>query len=871
MQILKLLQAFLATTSVALTPPAESVSRPDQDLLTEEYAIQRKAQILDVAYDIHLEFDPKNTETFQGSAKIQVELAHLSEPLTLDLKARSVDEVLIDGAPITDFIVHPGFVEIPQNHLLPKVEITIQYWGEYHRDGSGLSHFIDPQDGKIYLHTNLEPYSAHWVFPCFDQPNLKARFKIALEGPLDWKYVSNEKVQTETHSTDLKKVTFQETHPISTYLVFIGAGAFHQWQDAHGKTPLNIYARESLARYVDADRLFDETKKGLDFYTNYFAYEYPFSKYDHVFSPELGAGAMENPGAITISERMIYRGKVNDSTLRGRTETLVHEMAHIWFGDLVTMNWWSDLWLNESFATFMSALCQSEAFSGELAWRDANSGKDWAYWQDSLSTTHPIETRVVDTDTAFSNFDGITYAKGAASLQQLRHYVGHDAFRDGVRAYFKKFAWNNTTRADFIGEIANAAGHSLQDWTRAWLQSAGVHQIQIEWSCSNGKIDEFTLLQSANRDGVYSPHKTRIGLYRKDGRGKVSLRESIDFSYQGSEQDVTEAIGIACPDFVFPNQEDNDYGLFSLDPKSLQAVRDGLSNFESPFTRQMIWMSLSQMVELRQLSASSYVNFVADAVIQEQDSNLQNNLVGGYDLRDVLNRYIKASERPRALAKLESRVLKRLNSGTLSADGILTYFDFLTAQAESQASLNYLLEALNGNRKLNGQELDQVRRWEVIQALARTNTAGIQSQIQNELAQDPSAEGKLAAFVAQVSIPNLAQKIDFWNQISDLNSPLSSYVRKEAAKAFYSPDHPELTREFVDRYFDWVKTVDWNSSDADTIEQTASGLFPFLCEQAILDRSETELQTLKNELPWPAQRSWIEANDMMRRCIEIQR
>jgi aminopeptidase N len=343
--------------------------------------------------------------------------------------------------------------------------IKISFRTKMVTNGMGLHRFVDPADGAIYIHTQFEAFAAHKFMPCFDQPDLKSSLQLQVSAPKSWTLISTTREIRIEPRGDFRLWTFPETPAISTYLFSLHGGPFTVWQDSFQGIPLRLFARPSLAKYVHPGLWFRLTKQGLGFYNKFFSYRYPFQKYDQILAPEFSAGAMENVGAVTFSERFIHRGKLTRENEMSLADVLLHEMAHMWFGDLVTMRWWNDLWLNESFATYMSALTTSEATKYSEAWRDFFEMKGWAYYQDQLSTTHPIEGHVADTNDAFSSFDGITYAKGASVLKQMSRWLGAETFQKGVQFYMKTFAFKNTSLPDFIESLQKFSERDFRTWS----------------------------------------------------------------------------------------------------------------------------------------------------------------------------------------------------------------------------------------------------------------------------------------------------------------------------------------------------------------------------------------------------------------------
>ena len=394
----------------------------------------------------------------------------------------------------------------------------------YSRTGEGLHRFTDPADKGVYLYSDLETFDAHRIYACFDQPDLKARFSFTVTCPDTWLVVSNMAPVTAAAPAGpgTERWVFPPTPPMSTYITAIAAGPYHRVTADHDGIPLGIYCRQSLSAYLDPDEIFEVTRQGFDYFHENFGVRYPFGKYDQLFVPEYKAGAMENAGCVTFLEDYIFRSRVTESERETRAETILHEMAHMWFGDLVTMRWWDDLWLNESFATWAGTVAQAEATRWPDAWTTfAQDWKAWAYRQDQLPSTHPIAADAPDIETVEVNFDGITYAKGAAVLKQLVAYVGRANFLAGVRAYFAEHAWGNATLADLLGALTQASGRDLTAWSKLWLETAGVNTLRPEFGTgADGAYSYFDVLQeAAESHPVLRPHRIAVSLYDRTDRG----------------------------------------------------------------------------------------------------------------------------------------------------------------------------------------------------------------------------------------------------------------------------------------------------------------------------------------------------------------
>ncbi len=858
----------IAEISQPLAPKGPRLSDDD---LKRDLARFRRAQVASVDYELNLVMK-KGVDEFSGKTTILTELNRQDQPLSIDFLGKKVLAVRVNGNVVTDLVQRTGSFDIPAKHLAKTNRIEIEYVTEFSKDGEGVMHVVDSEDGNEYVFTDFEPYGAHRLFPCFDQPDLKASYQITLETPKQWKAISNELVQISKTEGDATVTQFKKSARFSTYLVFVGAGAFEEWTDSTGNIPLFIYARKALAKHVDAERIFEVTKKGLSFYERYFDYKYPFSKYGQIFIPEFQSGAMENPGAVSFHERFIFRGPATQTYLENRDNVILHEMAHMWFGDLVTMNWWDDLWLNESFATYLASVSLDRAMNAKpSAWLDFFSTKTWGYWQDQLVTTHPIETLVPDVRTSKGNFDGITYAKGASALKQLHFFVGEDGFREGVRGYFNRYAFQNTSRADFIDAIGQASKKDLSAWTKGWLQTAGPNRVQAKWDCKQGKIQSFALEQKANVHHALVPHRIRVGLYTADDKGVLQESKVLDVFYSTAKTTVSELKGVSCPDFVYPNVDDLDYALFALDPVSLQASRKALAGgMKDPLLRLMIWQTLGQMVRDTQMGINDYFETVFTGLESEKDEALLGILL---DTRSSLNlyfyRYLTVQRRAELAPRFESILLKRLESFEPGSDLQMTFWDFYVSIAQSNSANVRLSEALKGEGLPKGMVLDQDRRWAVISQLAANASPFALDTIAVAEKADPSILGQRYAFAARTAIPRETAKTKFWKQLDKPDEiPFSNL--KSASRMFNHWNYLGLTATFRKPFFEKVSTMTWKDHD-ELVDIYFENLFPQnLCSQDLLEESRAKLTSTKGLTPL-AKRAWLEANDELSKCISIRR
>jgi aminopeptidase N len=855
--------------------------RPPENNLTEVFAKTRRKQVESLSYDLRLNF-MKGKDSFSGKVKLFFKLHHLNMPLSIDWLGEKIDSLQVNGEPLKTYRSAKGWLEIPAAKLRKNQSNTVEidFTTKFSTEGNGIQRVVDSEDQAEYLYTDFEPYHAHELFPCLDQPDLKAALNLEVSAPSDWLVIANELIESQDKvSKPGSTITkFQTTKPLPTYLYFVGAGPFVEWKDQEGSLPIVIYARKSLAKYLDVANVMETTKKGLRFFSEYFGYPYPFSKYGMIFVPEFGWGGMENPGAVTLNEQNIYRGPVPKSRRESRDSLILHEMAHMWFGDLVTMHWWNDLWLNESFATYLATVAQDRALSSASAWLSFASSKGWGYWQDQLITTHPIETPVPDVRTGKGNFDGITYAKGAAAIQQLHSYVGEDAFRSGLRAYFNAFAFSNAKRSDFVNAIGNAAEKDLSSWTRSWLQTSGPNRVKVIWACREKKLSRLEIEQKPSSSGNLSPHRTRVGLFQRHGK-ELEFTISVDAPYEGKLTKL-KVPDTECPDFVYPNLDDKDYALFSLDEISLQRASSVLNGgVKDPLLRLQVWNTLYQMVRDSQFSPMEYINLAIQALEKESDDSVLGVLLGRYShIRSVWEQYLSVADRKNLAARIETVLWGHVTGEVAGSSRQMSFFDFYVRMAQSEQALNSMAEMISNSGGISltssgplppGIQLDQDRRWAILLTLARRGYQKALTLAGEELKRDGSNSGKRAFYSIGVAVPEEAAKLSFWQSILTPENIPPNTLSAGAAE-FHQPDHLGLSEKFTAAYFKRLQSLDFAKSDH-LLDVYFDGLFPHsLCSKKLLNLSKESLRAAKKLTPL-ARRYWLEANDELSRCVKIGR
>ncbi len=602
---------------------------PGRDVLYRQEALERASRVHHVSYVLDLTLT-EGRDTYEGRAVIEFRLDSTATPLFLDFSG-TLESFQANGTVLAPDH-REGRIWIEPEHLRMHNRLVIEYRNRYDGTGDGLHHFVDPEDGATYLYSNLEPYSAHRLFPCFDQPDIKATYRLLVTAPDDWQVISAEAPAQTTYGSRARRMhDFPRSESFSTYLFSLVAGPYVRLESLHDGIPLGLYGRASMLAELErsADEIFEVTRQGMDYYADLFGRRYPFRKYDQLFVPEFNAGAMENVGAVTFHDSFLFRDPPTYGQRLIRGEVILHELAHMWFGDLVTMRWWDDLWLNETFATYLSYRCLADATRFRDAWHVFNGQmRPAAYRQDQLVTTHPVATRVEHTDQAVGNFDSITYEKGAAVIKQLVASLGDEAFRRGLRAYIDRHAWGNATLADFLGALGEAAGESLDEWARLWLQTPSLNTISAHWSATAGSLDSLELRQAASREHpVLRPHVTAVALVSTAPDGAGLEIDAIPVRIDGARMTVPLAAGRPAPLFVFPNHGDHDYALAELDPVSLDFALERLPELPDPLLRQQVWSTLWEMVRAAELRSSAYLETVRQFAPRETDGSLLQSIV----------------------------------------------------------------------------------------------------------------------------------------------------------------------------------------------------------------------------------------------------
>ncbi len=788
--------------------------------LTRDEAAARSALITVSSYQVDLDLTGSDV-TFGSVSVIRFGCAAPGSSTHLDLTAPAVREITLNDAPVSldafdgDRIALTGLAA--DNVLRVTADCA------YSHSGEGLHRFADPADGRIYLYSDLETFDAHRVYACFDQPDMKASYELAVTAPADWEVVSNMAPESTVRASSVPDGSvpnggavrwhFPPTPVMPTYITAVAAGPYHLVRDEHDGIPLGVYCRQSLAEYLDADEIFEVTRQGFDFFHSSFGIKYPFGKYDQLFVPEFKEGAMENAGCVTFVEAYIFRSRVTDFAREARAETILHEMAHMWFGDLVTMRWWDDLWLNESFATWAGTLAQAEATRWTSAWTTfAQLYKAWAYRQDQLPSTHPIAADIGDIEAVEVNFDGITYAKGASVLKQLVAYVGRENFLDGVRKYFAAHAWGNATLADLLAALEETSGRDLAAWSAEWLQTAGVNTLRPSYSVdADGRFAEFAVEQEAPASHpVLRSHRIAIGLYDRTEAGIVR-RLRVETDVAGARTVVPELAGQPRPDLVLVNDEDLTYAKIRLDDYSLRTLVDSIGTFTDSLPAALCWSAAWDMCRDGEMATRDYVTLVLSGISSVSDISVVQTLLR--QASQAVRRFADPGWRPTGLALMASTLLDLLREAPAGSDAQLAYVRAFAGVATSTDDLALLTALLDGAVVLDGLTVDTDLRWALLWRLASRGAAGTE-EIDAELARDATDAGERHAAACRAAIPAAEAKQEAWETLT--GGALTIAMFRAVLSGFVDPDQPALLECYREKYFEAVGDVwrNWSSAMA---------------------------------------------------------
>jgi aminopeptidase N len=787
-----------------------------------------RARLLRVdSYDVALDLT-RGDEVFGSASVIRFGCREPGATTYVDLIADSVHEITLNGAPVeVADSVAAGRITLPA--LAAENVLRVVAECRYSGDGTGLHRAVDPADGKVYTYTKFEPAYARRVYANFEQPDLKASFTFHVTAPAHWAVLSNQPAPEPVPAGANSVWHFPPTPLISTYLSAVAAGEYRVVQASHTTPrgqmiPLGLACRASLAGHLDADEIFAITRQGLDFYTGLFQGNFPFAKYDQVFVPDYSVGATENVGCVVISDELLFRSRVTSALHELRAMVILHEMAHMWFGNLVTMKWWDDLWLNESFAEFCGTLASAEATRFGDAWTTFCAGrKTWGYMQDRLPSTHPIAADVPTLTQAVANFDGISYAKGASVLRQLLAFIGRPAFEDGIRGYLAGHAWGNATLADLLAALEQSAGASLASWSQAWLQTAGPNTLRPDFEVdTDGAFTSFAVLQEAPaKHPTLRPHHLAVGLYTRAG-GALALTGRLEVGIAGPRTELPQLAGVRRPDLILLNDGDLDYAVIRFDPRSLRTLTEAIGGLGDPLARAVCWSAAIDMLREAELPLPTFVRMLANGMGQEGSVAVLQALHSVTD--QVMTLAGDPAWVPEGKAELAAAGTRLLHAAEPGSDHQLAWAQLLSWTAATPDQLGLLTGLLDRGVEVPGLAVDAELRWAILRRLAVTGRAG-DAEINAELRRDPSDAGTRHAAACRAAIPDAAHKAAAWHLLAETGE-LGALGAVECSRGFIQAEHADLLVPYAERYFEALPAI-WASRGEHIRVVLGRLLFPY--------------------------------------------
>ena len=839
--------------------------------ITRAEAAERATLIATHSYAVALDLTSTGP-TFRSVTTVQFDARTAGASTWIDLLAPSVNAITLNGTPVDLAAFANGRIALAglQEHNTLVVDANCAYMNT----GEGLHRFVDPVDDETYIYTQFESADARRAYACFEQPDLKATFQLTVTAPASWSVISNSPCASVTEAAPGAKVwAFDPTPRISTYITALVAGPYHCVTDSYsgqyGTYPLGVYCRESMAEFLDSDEILTVTKQGFEFFERHFGVGYPFAKYDQLFVPEFNAGAMENAGCVTILEDFVFRSRVTDAAYEQRANTILHELAHMWFGDLVTMTWWDDLWLNESFAEWAAHWANEGATRYKDAWTTfANLRKAWAYRQDQLPSTHPIAADMVDLDAVRVNFDGITYAKGASALRQLVAWVGEEEFLAGVRNYFAKHAWGNTQLSDLLVELEATSGRDLSDWTRQWLQTSGVNLLRPDITLgAYGFMAKVTIEQEPPTvpEGIeptLRSHRIGIGLYDlKDGA--LVLRERIEVDIEGPSTDIAALRNKPRPDLLLLNDGDLTFAKIRLDDKSWSTVVSHLGTLDNSLARALVWSAAWDMTRDAEVSTGDFLSLVLSGIPAETDIGVVQGVLR--QLKTAIDVYAAPANRQGYLERLATAAQGLALAAEPGSDHQLAYARAFIGAATTDSQLDTVASLLDATTQWDGLVIDTDLRWYLLQRLAASGRRDL-AAIEAELSRDDTATGRRQAAVAKAARPMAEAKAVAWAEIME-RADLPNAILEATIGGFMQPGQESLLMPYRDRYFAELPKA-WQERTMETAQTITMGLYPtFLVDDATIEATDAYLA---GELNSAERRLVVEGRDGLLRAARAQ-
>jgi len=795
--------------------------------LTQEEAVVR-ARLLDVrGYDIAVDLTDgtggPGDGTFRSITTVSFGTTEPGSATFIEVAAERIRSATLNGGPV-DMSGRTGERGLPLTDLATDNVLIVDADFAYSTSGQGLHRTVDPVDKEVYLYSQFETADAQRVFACFDQPDLKSVFTWHVTVPEHWRVISSAVAdRTEATGEGAKTVHFAPSARMSTYVTAMCAGPYAEVREQHDGIDLGVYCRRSMRQHLDPDDIFLITKQGFDFFHQQFGVRYPLPKYDQVFVPEFNAGAMENFGCVVHGEQYyIFRSPVTDYEYENRANTILHEMAHMWFGDLVTMRWWDDLWLNESFAEWASHWCSAQATRFTDTWTTFLSiRKNWGYRQDQLSSTHPVYCAMPDVAAVEVNFDGITYAKGASVIKQLVAYVGIDAFVTGLREYFTKHAWGNATFDDLLSALESASGQELRDFSRQWLETAQVNTLRpVIERAPDGTYASVRVRQEAPEGyPTLRTHHIGIGLYELVGTALVR-RDLVEVTVSGAETEIEQLRGRPAADVLLLNDEDLSYTKLRLDEHSMEIVVNHISGLDSSLARALCWGAAWDMVRDAELPARDYAALVCNGLPAEHDISLVTASLA--QAQGALTYYAGPSWAPIGWALLAATARRALTDAAPGSGFQLAWARVYASAARSDSELALLRDWLEGDPP-DGLVIAAELRWRLVQALAAGGHLG-ELEIQAELDRDRTASGERQAATATALLATPEAKEAAWRRLTGPEA-LPNWLQRALLIGFHHPAQLDLTRPYVRRFFEVIDQI-WATRDSEPAQEFVELAYP---------------------------------------------
>jgi aminopeptidase N len=811
----------------------------------------------------------KGEETFYSKSEVSFTCNKPGFATFIDAVGRSVISATLNGVAVdtSNFDGESIFL----TNLAADNLLVIEIEAEYSKSGEGLQRSVDPSDGEVYLYSQGETAHIRNMFPCFDQPALKATFSLTVTTPGHWEAVSNNPVESKVAKGDLVEWKFSTTPRIATYLDALIAGPYSSVHDVYKgqkEIPMGIYCRKSMMQYLDPEDIFLITKQGFEYFEKTFGLAYPFEKYDQIAVVDFNFGAMENAGAVTFREDvLVFRSHMPDKAYLSRANTILHEMAHMWFGDMVTMSWWDDLWLNESFAEWSSYLALSEATRFKGAWSEFNSArKNWAYRQDQLVSTHPIIADMVDMEAVNANFDGITYAKGASVLQQLVAHVGRPQFIAALQKYFAKHAWGNTTLEDLLVELEATSGRKLESWVNTWLQTAGVNTLRPALEIEGDVYKSITIKQETPLVPADSkelrPHRLAVGLYDIKG-DSLQLRKSVELDVAGAATVVADLAGEKVADLLLINDRDLSYAKLRFDDRSIATLKTHLGKFDDALARALCWASIWDMHRDAEISSADFLEIALNGLAGETDDAIVNIVL--MQLNTSVEAYAKDSNRAAYREQLADGLWALTQSSAPGSDLQLLISRAFAINAHTTEQTAKIRELLNGGAP--GLKVDADLRWYFLIALTERG-ATTRGELDAELAKDNTTTGNVAFETCLAAMPNHEAKAYAFNKM--LNEDIVTSMRSALVAGFQRPIQRDLLEPFVNLYFDNLISA-WESKSYEGAAKYVSGFYPtWIVKQSTVDATNAWLNGVGKDSPAVLRKLVKESQDGLIRALKVQ-